>query len=101
MFGGSWWTVGIDNASNAMTTIHAVEVQAIDTNGLAVPMAVSKSTTLRRSIKFSIGPSSRRYRGRSTAVFNSPHPPRWPWRVLRSSEVAENRKRSHKHCGTL
>jgi hypothetical protein len=36
MFGGSWWTVGIDNASNAMTTILAVEVQAIDTNGLEV-----------------------------------------------------------------
>ena len=37
MFGGSWWTVTIDNASNAMTTILSVEVEAIDTNGLEVP----------------------------------------------------------------
>jgi hypothetical protein len=49
MFGGSWWTVGIDNASNAMTTILAVEVQAIDSNGLEVPdgcKQVDNTTTL-------------------------------------------------------
>ncbi len=49
MFGGSWWTVGIDNASNAMTTILAVEVQAIDRNGLEVPdgcKQVDNTTTL-------------------------------------------------------
>ena len=36
MFGDSWWTVRIDNASNAMTTLLAVEVTALDTNGFEV-----------------------------------------------------------------
>jgi hypothetical protein len=34
---GSWWTVRIDNASDAMTTILAVEVKAIDASGFEVP----------------------------------------------------------------
>jgi hypothetical protein len=49
MFGGSWWTVGVDNASNAVTTILDVEVKAIDTNGLEVPDGceqVDNTTTL-------------------------------------------------------
>jgi hypothetical protein len=36
MFGDSWWTVRIDNASNAMTTILAVDVKGIDANGFEV-----------------------------------------------------------------
>jgi hypothetical protein len=31
-----WWTVRIDNASNTMTTILAVDVTALDTNGFEV-----------------------------------------------------------------
>jgi hypothetical protein len=49
MFGGSWWTVGIDNASNAIATILEVEVKAIGTNGLEVPdgcKQVDNATTL-------------------------------------------------------
>ena len=37
MFGDSWWTVRIDNTSNAVTTILAVEVKAIDAKGVEVP----------------------------------------------------------------
>jgi hypothetical protein len=37
MFGDTWWAVRIDNASNALTTIIAVDVTAPDTNGLEVP----------------------------------------------------------------
>ncbi|WP_068176323.1 hypothetical protein [Mycobacterium sp. UM_CSW] len=36
MFGDTWWTVRIDNTSNAVTTILAVEVKAIDTKGFEV-----------------------------------------------------------------
>jgi hypothetical protein len=31
MFGDSWWTVRIDNPTNAVTTILAVDVKAVDT----------------------------------------------------------------------
>jgi hypothetical protein len=37
MFGDSWWTVRIDNASKTMTTILAVDVTALDANGFEVP----------------------------------------------------------------
>lgn len=37
MFGDSWWTVRIDNTSNAVTTILAVDVAAIDADGIRVP----------------------------------------------------------------
>jgi hypothetical protein len=36
MFGDVWWTVRVDNASNTMTTIVAVDVTALDTNGCEV-----------------------------------------------------------------
>jgi hypothetical protein len=36
IFGDLWWTVRIDNASNTMTTILAVDVTALDTNGFEV-----------------------------------------------------------------
>jgi hypothetical protein len=36
MFGDLWWTVRIDNASNTMTMILAVNVKAINTNGVEV-----------------------------------------------------------------
>ena len=37
IFGDSSWTVRIDNASNALTTLLAVEVIALDTNGVEIP----------------------------------------------------------------
>ena len=37
MFGDLWWTVRIDNTSNAVTTILAVDVVAIDADGIPVP----------------------------------------------------------------
>jgi hypothetical protein len=37
MFGDSWWTVRIDKASNAVTTILDVDVKALDGNGIEVP----------------------------------------------------------------
>ena len=37
MFGDSWWTVRIDNTSNAVATILAVDVAALDANGVHVP----------------------------------------------------------------
>jgi hypothetical protein len=33
MFGNAWWTVKIENVSNAVATILAVDVAAVDTNG--------------------------------------------------------------------
>jgi hypothetical protein len=36
MFGDSWWTVKVENASNAVTTILAVDVTALDANGSEV-----------------------------------------------------------------
>lgn len=37
MFGDTWWTVRIDNTSNAVTTILAVDVAALDAEGIEVP----------------------------------------------------------------
>jgi hypothetical protein len=37
MFGDEWWAVRIDNASNALTTIIAVDVAALDASGSEVP----------------------------------------------------------------
>jgi hypothetical protein len=37
MFGDSWWTVRIDNASKTLATILAVDVTALDANGFEVP----------------------------------------------------------------
>jgi hypothetical protein len=37
MLGDSCWTVRIDNTSNEVTTILAVDVKAIDANGIEVP----------------------------------------------------------------
>jgi hypothetical protein len=36
MFGDSWWTVGIDNPTNAVTTILAVDVKTADINVIAI-----------------------------------------------------------------
>jgi hypothetical protein len=36
MFGDSWWTVRIDNASNSMATLLALEVTALDSKGFEV-----------------------------------------------------------------
>jgi hypothetical protein len=36
IFGDSWWTVRIDNASNSMVTLLAVEVTALDASGFEV-----------------------------------------------------------------
>ncbi len=43
MFGESSWTVRIDNASNAVTTILAVDVTALDINGIEVPHCCSQA----------------------------------------------------------
>jgi hypothetical protein len=37
MFGDSWWTVKIDNASNAEVTILSVDIAALDAKGAEVP----------------------------------------------------------------
>jgi hypothetical protein len=37
VFGESWWTVRIDNASDRLTTVLAVAVTAIDSNGFEQP----------------------------------------------------------------
>ena len=37
MFGDTWWTVRIDNTSNAVTTILCVDVAAVDADGVEVP----------------------------------------------------------------
>jgi hypothetical protein len=37
MFGDSWWTFRIDNTSPAVTTLLAVDVEAIDAKGIEVP----------------------------------------------------------------
>jgi|SRR5271163_887731 len=37
MFGDSWWTIRIDNVSNSMATMVAVEIKALDAHGLEVP----------------------------------------------------------------
>ena len=37
MFGDSWWTVRIDNVSNSMATMLAVDIKALDTNGFEIP----------------------------------------------------------------
>jgi hypothetical protein len=43
MFGNSWWTVKIENVSNALATILAVDVAAIDANGDVVPNGCQQS----------------------------------------------------------
>lgn len=43
MFGDSSWTVRIDNASNAVTTIVAVDVTALDNNGFEVPCGCNQA----------------------------------------------------------
>jgi hypothetical protein len=41
MFGDSWWTVRIDNTSNAEATLLAIDVTALDANGFEVPNGCS------------------------------------------------------------
>jgi hypothetical protein len=43
MFGDSWWTVRIDNASSAVTTILAVDVVALDANDFEVAHGCSQA----------------------------------------------------------
>jgi hypothetical protein len=45
MFGDSWWTVRIDNPTNAVTIILAVDVKAVDTNVIDIPTVVDGLTT--------------------------------------------------------
>jgi hypothetical protein len=42
ILGDSWWAVRIDNASSAMVAILAVDVRAIDADGVAVPDGCSR-----------------------------------------------------------
>lgn len=44
-FGESWWTVKIDNAGNAVTTILAVDVTALDANGFEIPHGCGQAHT--------------------------------------------------------
>ena len=44
MFGDSWWTVRIDNTSNAVATILAVDVAALDANGVQVPAGCQQAS---------------------------------------------------------
>ncbi|BDB41534.1 MULTISPECIES: hypothetical protein [Mycobacterium] len=43
MFGNTWWTVKIENVSNAAATILSVDVDAVDNNGDVVPNACQQS----------------------------------------------------------
>lgn len=43
MFGNAWWTVKIENVSNAVATILAVDVVAVDANGNVVPNGCQQS----------------------------------------------------------
>ena len=43
MLGDSSWTVRIDNASNSVTTIVAVDVTALDNNGFEVPCGCNQA----------------------------------------------------------
>ncbi|WP_431236707.1 hypothetical protein ACQ86B_17400 [Mycolicibacterium aichiense] len=43
MFGNTWWTVKIENVSNAVATITAVDVAAIDSSGIVVPNGCQQS----------------------------------------------------------
>lgn len=43
MFGNAWWTVKIENISNAVATILAVDVEAVDTSGNVVPDGCQQS----------------------------------------------------------
>jgi hypothetical protein len=43
MFGETWWTVRIDNASDAVATILGVDVAAFDTMGFEVPHGCSRA----------------------------------------------------------
>ena len=45
MFGESWWTVRIDNASNTMTNILAVDVTALDANGFEMTDGCSQANS--------------------------------------------------------
>lgn len=45
MFGDSWWTVRIDNASNTMASILAVNVAALDPNGFEIPGGCRQANT--------------------------------------------------------
>ena len=68
MFGDSWWTVRIDNTSNAVTTILAVEVKAIDTKGVEVPDGCEQANntmTLDQAFDRSILPALSTFTGAS------------------------------------
>lgn len=43
MFGNAWWTVKVENVSNAVATILAVDVAAVDANGDVVPNGCQQS----------------------------------------------------------
>lgn len=43
MFGNAWWTVKIENISNAVATILAVDVEAVDSSGNVAPDGCQQS----------------------------------------------------------
>jgi hypothetical protein len=48
MFGDSWWAVRIDNTSNAVAALLAVDVSAIDANGFEVPGGCAQANNTMR-----------------------------------------------------
>jgi hypothetical protein len=46
IFGDSWWTVRIDNTSDAATAIRAVDVKAIDSDGFEVPDGCAQANNI-------------------------------------------------------
>ena len=44
MFGDSWWTIKIDNASNAEVAILTIDIVALDANGIEIPNGCSPAS---------------------------------------------------------
>ena len=85
MLGDSWWTVRIDNGSNAVTTILAVDVTAIDANGVEVPDGCRQANntvpvdqvfgrSIRAALSESLEPG---WNGRSLGQSSKPYETRW------------------------
>ena len=74
MFGNAWWTVKIENISNAVATILAVDVAAVDTNGNVVSHGCRQSNNTMPVDQRLIGQSVVRCRGHWRA-----HSGKWAW----------------------
>jgi hypothetical protein len=84
-----------------MTTILAVKVQAIDTDGFQVPdgcKQVDNTTTLDQAFDRSILAA---LSGSLDSDLQQPPFGEMAFAGASQQRSSENRKRSHKHCGTL